>query len=208
MRFGKSSPCVLTAAACLLAVAACGSDGTTGATPSPAASAPAASKPSTERGVTACAASQLRIALTDTGALAGQAGGYLRFTNVSRATCSLTGWPVVTGVTASGKITPFRHARSTMFGAWRYSAPLPVVTLAPGNSAYTVVAADDQPAGSQTGCPAPDVRLRVAVPGNQSATLVSAWLPGAGSYLPACTSVSGSPTGEISAITTLSRLAH
>lgn len=206
MRFGKTAPSVLTAAACVLAIAACGRLGAPGVTAGSATTGAATT--GTKGGVTACAASQLRIALTDTGALAGQAGGYLRFTNDSRATCSLTGWPVVAGVTASGKVTPFRHARSTMFGAWQYSAPLPVVTLAPGNSAYTVVAADDQPAGSQAACPAPDVRLRVAAPGNKSTMLISAWLPGAGSYLPACTSVSGSPTGEVSAITTLSRLAH
>jgi hypothetical protein len=223
MRFRKTASGVLATAACVLAITACGRPGAPGAAAGPVASratatagrtaGAASSGPSTaagraKGGVTACAASQLRIVLTYTGAVAGQAGGYLRFTNDSRATCSLTGWPVVAGVTAGGKVTTFRHARSTMFGAWQYSAPLPVVTLRPGNSAYTVVAADDQPAGSQTGCPAPDVRLRVAAPGDGSATLISAWLPGARTYLPACTSVNGSPTGETSAITTLSRLAH
>jgi hypothetical protein len=38
--------------------------------------------------------------------------------------------------------------------------------------------------------------------------VVSAWLPGARSYLPSCTSITGSTTGEVSAITPLSGLAH
>ena len=76
-------------------------------------------------------------------------------TNDSGTPCHLTGWPVVTGLTAAGTATPLRHAQSTMFGAWQYAAPPPVVTLQPGDSAYAVVAADDQPAGNNAHCPAP-----------------------------------------------------
>ena len=122
--------------------------------------------------------------------------------------CHLTGWPAVTGLSAAGTATPLRHAQSTMFGAWHYVAPPPVVTLQPGNSAYAVVAADDQPARANTRCPAPYVRLQVSPPGDSQSVTISAWLPGAGSFLPACTSADGSPTAETSAITTLSSLPH
>jgi hypothetical protein len=167
-------------------------------------------------GVRACTTAQLKITLTNTGALGGQAGGYLRFTNSGGSACSLTGWPVVAGLTAGGKATEFRHARSTMYGAWQYSAPLPVLTLRPGSSGYAVVAADDLPAGARTSCPAPDVRLRVSAPGSTSGStsgsehgvLISAWLPGARSYLPTCLSAAGAQTGEVSAVTTLARLPH
>jgi hypothetical protein len=206
MRFHRTATCALAAAACVLAIAACGSPGAASGPATPQVRTGTTTGRTTAGSVTACGASQLRIALTNTGALGGQAGGYLRFTNDSRATCSLTGWPVVAGVTASGKTTTFRHAQSTMFGAWQYSAPLPMVTLRPGNSAYAVVAADDQPVGTQTRCPAPDISLRVAAPDTSSAVRVSAWLPGAVSYLPTCTSDNGSPTSETSAITTLSKL--
>ena len=120
----------------------------------------------------------------------------------------MTGWPVVTGLTAAGTATPLRHAESTMFGAWHYAVPPPVVTLHSGESAYAVVAADDQPAGDSTRCPAPYVRLRVSPPGGSGSVVISAWLSGAGSYLPACPSVNGSPTAETSTITTLSSLPH
>ncbi|MGO8888595.1 MAG: DUF4232 domain-containing protein [Streptosporangiaceae bacterium] len=156
----------------------------------------------------ACVTSQLKISITDTGALAGQAGGYLKFTNDSRTVCRMSGWPVVIALTATGRSTRLQHVQSTMFGAWHYTAPPPVITLRPGDSAYAVVAADDNAAGGSTHCPAPYVRLRVSPPGDSENVTISAWLPGAVSYLPACTSADGSPTAGTSTITTLSSLPH
>ena len=206
------------AAACGLMLTACGSHSAPGtatsATPTVSATAtptvsptatPGSPSPATNQ---ACVTSQLNVSLSNTGALAGQAGGYLRFTNHSRTPCRMSGWPVVTGLTAAGTATPLKHAHSTMFGAWQYTAPPPVVTLRPGDSAYAVVVADNQPAGNSTHCPAPYVRLRVSPPGDAGTVTVSAWLPGAGSYLPSCTSADGSPTAATSTITTLASLPH
>jgi hypothetical protein len=95
-----------------------------------------------------------------------------------------------------------------MFGAWQFASPMPVVDLPPGKSAYAVVAADDNPAGSAASCPAPYVKLRVTAPGSSASTTLSAWLPGANSYLPTCTSITGRPTDMISDIVPLSSLAH
>ena len=172
---------------------------------SPAATSPGSSSPAS---VDACVTSQLKISIVDTGALAGQAGGYLRFTNDSSTPCRMSDWPAVTGLTATGKATRLRNLQSTMFGAWHYTAPPPVVTLQPGDSAYAVVAADDHPAGGNAHCPAPYVRLRVSPPGDSGSVTISALLPGAGSYLPSCTSANGSPTAGTSTITTLSSLPH
>ena len=184
----------LAAAACGLALTACGSQHA----PEAASSA----------SIGACVTSQLKISITNTGALAGQAGGYLKFTNGSRTVCRMSGWPVVIALTATGRATRLQHVQSTMFGAWHYTAPPPVVTLRPGDSAYAVVAADDNAAGGNTHCPAPYVRLRVSPPGDSENVTISAWLPGAVSYLPACTSADGSPTAGTSTITTLSSLPH
>jgi hypothetical protein len=177
----------------------------TASTSTPAPSTPASSAPAA---VASCTTGQLSITLTNTGALAGQAGGYLKFTNDASTTCRITGWPTVAGLTAAGRATTFRQARSTMYGAWQYAAPLPVVTLRHGDSAYAVVAADDNPAGTQSSCPSPDVRLRVAAPGSQRTVTISAWLPGARTYLPTCASINGTTVNETSAITTLSALPH
>lgn len=192
--------------ACAATVAACASQQTQSQGPPPVV---ASKTPATATdAVTSCTTAQLTITLTNTGALAGQAGGYLKFTNDTSATCRITGYPSVAGLTSTGRATTFRQARSTMFGAWQYSTPLPVVTLRPGESAYAVVAADDNPAGTQSSCPSPDVHLRVAAPGSQSTVVISAWLPGARTYLPTCASISGAPVDETSTVTTLSALPH
>jgi hypothetical protein len=221
----RSLAVTVVAAACGLVLAACGSVPAPGSAPAasgspsgastPAASSPPSAptasppaSPSAAGGLAACATSQLKVALTYTGALGGQAGGYLRFTNDGSAACQMRGWPAVVAVTAAGTATPLRRAHSTMYGAWQEPSPLPALTLAPGASAYAVVAAADQPAGSATACPAPYVRLRVTPPGGSAAVVVSAYLPGARTYLPSCAAINGSATGEVSAITPLSGLPH
>ena len=208
----------LAVAACGLVMTACGSQsspdaassagspaGSSAGSSTPAATSPGSPSPAS---VEACVTSQLKISMVDTGALAGQAGGYLRFTNDSRTPCRMSDWPAVTGLTATGKATRLRNLQSTMFGAWHYTAPAPVVTLQPGDSAYAVVAAADHPTGGNAQCPAPYVLLRVSPPGDSGSVTISARLPGAGSYLPSCTSADGSPTAGTSAITTLSSLPH
>ena len=199
----------LAAAACGLVMTACGSQSSPGAASFAASSTPAGTSPgSSPASVDACVTSQLKISIIDTGALAGQAGGSLRFSNDGRTRCRMSEWPAVTGLTATGKATRLRNLQSTMFGAWHYTAPAPVVTLQPGDSAYAVVAADDHPAAGSSHCPAPYVLLRVSPPGGSGSVTISARLPGASSYLPSCTSANGSPTAGTSAITTLSSLPH
>jgi hypothetical protein len=189
---------------------ACGSQSPPGAASSATSSAGKATSTGSPSavGVDACATSQLKVSLTNTTAQAGQAGGYLKFTNDSGTPCRMSGWPAVVGLTATGQAARLRHMQSSMFGAWHYTAPPPVVTLHPGDSAYAIVAAADKPAGGSNRCPAPYVRLRVSPPGDSGSVTISAWLPGAASYLPACASASGSPTAGTSTITTLSSLPH
>jgi Domain of unknown function (DUF4232) len=192
---------VLALAASGLVMTACGNQNSPGA-------ASSSRSPGSPSAAGACVTSELKISLTATGALAGQAGGYLKFTNDSGTPCRMSGWPVVIGLTAAGKAARLEHLQSSMFGAWHYTAPPPVVTLRPGNSAYAIVAADDKPAGGNSSCPAPYVRLQVSPPGDSEKMTISAWLPGAVSYLPACTAADGSPTAGTSTITTLSSLPH
>lgn len=200
---------VLAVAASGLVMTACGSQNAPGvASSSNAASSPNTTVSPGSPSAAACVTSELKISLTNTGALAGQAGGYLKFTNDSGTQCRMSGWPVVIGLTAGGQATRLGRMQSSMFGAWHYTSPPPVITLQPGNSAYAIVAADDKPAGNSSRCPAPYARLRVSPPGDSGTVTISAWLPGAVSYLPACTSADGSPTAGTSTITTLSSLPH
>lgn len=193
----------LTVSACALVIAGCG---VSSSDPTSTASTPSSPVPTLSTS-SSCTTTQLQVSLTNTGALGGQAGGYLRFTNDGTTACQIEGWPAVVALTASGQATTLKHAQSTMYGAWHVPAPLPVLKLQPGESAYAVVAADDQPAGTAS-CAAPYVRLRVSPPGSSSSVVISAYLPGARTDLPACAAVNGSPTGEISAISPLSSLPH
>jgi Domain of unknown function (DUF4232) len=199
---GTAGAITVSGAACALALAACGTApanrGTSAGAGSPAASSAAAPSPAADA---ACTLAHLTVAMTNTGALAGQAGGYLKFTNNGTTTCRLGGWPTVLAQTAAGSATTLKHARSTMYGAWQAPDPLPVVKLRPGGSAYAVVASDEQPAGTSATCPAPYVRLRVSPPGSSASTVVSAYLPDAKTYLPSCAAANGSPSAEVSAIT-------
>ena len=172
----------------------------------PTSPASPAGTPKLPSAVGACVTPELEISLIHTTAVAGQAGGYLKFTNDSGAPCRMSGWPAVTGLTATRHATRLRHMQSSMFAAWHYTSPPPAVTLQPGHSAYAIVAADDKPAGGNARCPAPYVRLRVSPPGDSGTVTISGWLPGAASYLPACTSADGAPTAGTSTITTLSSL--
>lgn len=202
---GTAGALAVSAAACAFTLAACGSAPAPGsASPAASSTAPSGSAPSSTpsgSATAACTPARLKITLTHTGALAGQAGGYLSFTNDGTTTCQLTGWPTVVAQTAAGSATTLKHAHSTMFGAWQEASPLPVVTLQPGGSAYAVVVSDDHPAGTSTNCPAPFVRLRVSPPGSSASQVVSAYLPGAKIYLPSCAAASGSPSAEASAVT-------
>ena len=215
---------VLAIAACGLATAGCASQNAPAAASSPApasasapAGAPSAAAPSSgtpsaaspSAGSSAasgsCDAAQLKISLTHTGALAGQAGGYLEFTNAGSTPCRMSGWPAVDradgrgpdhvaaahaiehvrrvalqfagtdGEPAAGRLPPTRSWPPTTSPPEAAPAPRAVHTPA------------GEPAGrfgkrrpSPRGCPAPN------------------------SYLPACAAADGSPTAGTSTVTTLS----
>lgn len=168
------------------ALAACGVSPAGGGSPasgqnsgpgSPRASAAAAT----------CRAADLRLSLVHAGAAGGTAGAFLKFTNAGGGLCSLSGFPVVRGITADGEWSvPFKPAHNTMWGGWTYHPPAPVVTLRPGDSAYAVVDGTDNPVGGATSCPPPFRKFSVAPPGSGGSLRVSAWLSYQGFYMPDC----------------------
>jgi hypothetical protein len=158
----------------------------TSATGASASATPSSSSPPAVS-LHACGAARLAITLTGTDAVDGQAGGYLTFTNDGGSTCLISGWPTVTGVTSTGTATALVHTTSSIFAAWKATSPPPVIHLAPGQSAYAIVAGADHPAGNVTSCLAPYVRLRVSPPGSTASTTLAFPVP----YLPRCPSITG-----------------
>lgn len=153
------------------------------------ASAPASGAPGAGH-TAACRASQLKITLARSGAGLGHVTGHLRFTNQSSTPCHLMGWPAVSGVTAARKTGTAAHTRTPWSGP--AITTIPLVTLGPRESAEAVLNASDNPRRAG-GCPPPYKWLRVTPPGGTQSTMVSAWIPYLGAYLPACSALDVSP---------------
>ena len=146
--------------------------------------------------------------MTHAGAVTGELGGYVRFTNRGPGTCRLSGWPTVTAVgPGTGRAVARRAVHGMMFGAWQYTSSLPAVVLRPGASGYVVVENGDNPVYGTAPC-AHYRWLDIVPPGNARGTRVSAWLAVDDAYLPACTAFNGKPEIEVSAIVPRSDVAH
>ncbi|MDH6132471.1 hypothetical protein P3T37_001856 [Kitasatospora sp. MAA4] len=120
-------------------------------------------------GTPACSSSQLTAALTNSGVGAGQYYADLVFTNTSATTCTLTGYPGVSYVTANGVQSGNPAARSA-------GNPQTVVTLKPHGTATAQLHDSNGISGySPSQCDlSPADGLRVYPPG-QTAALFVPW---------------------------------
>jgi hypothetical protein len=193
-------------AASLAAVVAAGVTGCTGpaitgaqhtASPAPRATAvvpagsprsPEAASPGT-RAAPGCRRRQLKIRIIHGGPAAGTVGADIGFINDGSTPCRLAGWPALMAVGPAGRAA----ARRTLaeFAGPALTRP-PVVTISPGARAVAVLAGPDAPVPGATTCPPPYRWLRVTLPGDTRATVISAWIPSSGD-VPACGRIEISP---------------
>jgi len=156
-------------------------------------------------GANGCRVGSLAISLVRTGAVMGEEGGLLRFTNGTRTACRISGWPVVTAVEAGGRTISSTHATGGMmlFG-WNGLAgrALPRLKLAPGGSAYAILASGDTPIGKNPPPSCPTARrLIVTAPESRGTANLSGWLRSDATGLPLCDRVTlVSPVLRLSAI--------
>ena len=155
-----------------------------------APSSPSGPGPPGPAAVPVCPARQLKIRMIYGGPAAGTVGGVLGLTNQGREACRLAGWPVLVALGPSGRTTAARTLG--VFGGPALGRP-PVVTIRPGAQAVAVLTVADAPGPGLTTCPPPYRRLRVTPPGRSRSSVISAWIPHYGAYLPACYRVSISP---------------
>jgi len=148
----------VAAAVCAIALPACA------ATPSPAASGSAAA-------IGQCTGSadlSLKIPDTKAAEVAGLTNYTLDFTNTSKSTCSVSGYPYVSMVNKKGGQlgSPAGHGLMTI---------APLVRLAPGATAHTVLTYRNSKITSGRGCGpvATASRLRVFVAGQKLALYTS-----------------------------------
>jgi hypothetical protein len=103
----------------------------------------------------ACSASQLAVSATPLGAAAGHIGFALLFRNTGSATCTLTGYPGVAGLNASGQqVTQAIRMVNAYMGGYQGPPPPRPVILQAGATASATVQGTDVPSGNQTTCPA------------------------------------------------------
>ena len=119
----------------------------------------------------ACRSNQLHIAFTSGGAGLGHVALLIRFTNVSRRSCSLSGYPTILLHNATGSTA--MNARKTQngylggLGQTSTQRTLPSVTLKSRTGVASVmVEGTDNPVGSATSC-VTLTKLALTLPGQQ-----------------------------------------
>ncbi len=105
-------------------------------------------------GTPRCNNEQVAVSDTGGGGAAGHENQVLVFTNDSRSVCTLTGYPGVAGLNSAGQqaVQAHRSLGGYMGGLAPGVTALPVVALAPGQTASAIVEGTDNPLGSQP-CP-------------------------------------------------------
>ena len=131
-----------------------------------------------------CTTAQLKVRVSRWFVGLTHTGGHVAFTNRGHATCRLTGWPSLVGVTGAGTAKAAVHVRSTWYGP--YAKGVPIVTLRRGQTAEAAFSGSDVPPPGRKTCSPPFRRLRVTPPGSSRAVQLSAWFPPLGRYLPGC----------------------
>jgi len=148
---------------------ASGSDATSPSTP---ATSSTANHAPTKAGPAACKATQLKITSGGPDAGAGQVYLPVVFTNISAATCTLTGYPGVAGLNAAGHQI-VQAGRDT-------TSKVVAITLKPGKKASAAIHAANVPSGTATSCPPSYAAVLVTPPNTTTSTKLVALLPSCG----------------------------
>ena len=154
-----------------------------------------------------CRTADLLVSVTNTGAAAGNVGGYLLFENTTAEACTLQGAPALTAMTVAGVATRARVAAVVGTPFPSITEP-PLVILEPGDKAFAAYGGSDD-SGSTATCLPPYHTFQVTPPGNT----VSVDLPAFNSWLdqdqPSCAGIDVSviaPVSEVQQFTDLSSL--
>lgn len=146
----------------------------------------------------ACAGSELKVTVFGGAAATASIAGEIGFTNAGVAPCRLAGYPVVTGVTASGAQVSAGHLASTEFGPG--TAGITAVLLAPHATAVAVVVGNDVLGACASGTEPTFRYLRIRPPGSAAGITASALLPALGAYLPDCGKIGVTPVASAASV--------
>jgi hypothetical protein len=159
---GSSSPTTSTSSTATPSSTTTTTTTTTTRTTSSSAAAHAAS--------TACVSGQISVTAGAGGAGLGHVGVVLRFRSTASETCTLSGYPGATLVTAGGRDVPARRTRNGYLGGLAAaSGLLPVVHVLPGHTVSAYLEGLDSDA-AHGGGPCPRYAHLLVTPPNQTVT--------------------------------------
>jgi hypothetical protein len=159
---GSSSPTPSTSSTATATSTTTTTTTTTTRTTSSSAAAHAAS--------TACVSGQISVTAGAGGAGLGHVGVVLRFRSTASETCTLSGYPGATLVTAGGRDVPARRTRNGYLGGLAAaSGLLPVVHVLPGHTVSAYLEGLDSDA-AHGGGPCPRYAHLLVTPPNQTVT--------------------------------------
>jgi hypothetical protein len=119
---------------------------------------------------TACVSGQISVTAGAGGAGLGHVGVVLRFRSTASVTCTLSGYPGATFVTAGGRDVPARRTRNGYLGGLATaSALVPVVRVAPGQTVSALLEGLDSDA-AHGGGPCPRYSHLLVTPPNETVT--------------------------------------
>jgi hypothetical protein len=119
---------------------------------------------------TACVSGQISVTAGASGAGLGHVGVVLRFRSTASDTCTLSGYPGATLVTAGGRDVPARRTRNGYLGGLAAaSSLLPVVHVLPGHTVSAYLEGLDSDA-AHGGGPCPRYAHLLVTPPNQTVT--------------------------------------
>ncbi|HVC14496.1 MAG TPA: DUF4232 domain-containing protein [Acidimicrobiales bacterium] len=145
----------------------------------PTSSSTPTSTTSAAPGTTRCTFADLSISHGQGGAGLGHEGGPLLFKNTGSSTCTLSGYPGVAALNATGQqVSQAQRSPNGYLGGMETgSTAPPVVTLAPGATASALVEGTDVPEGTASSCPTYPALL-VTPPTSTHSQRVTLPLPG------------------------------
>lgn len=165
--------------------------------PSPSMSAPAtpttstSAGPSATAGTTTCAAAQLAVKADGSGAATGHSELLLQITNTGAGTCTLSGFPAVTGRLQSGETVHGVDTDSVFIGMVNPGSRPGPVSLASGAHAWVPLNFSDNPVNGAASC-ATFASFSVTLPGVEGTFTVKASNSGTGSA-PDCAGIEVPP---------------
>jgi hypothetical protein len=167
----------------MAALAGCGSSSPATTSSSSATSTPPAtitttttttrttsSRPAAHAASTACVSGTISVTATGGGAGLGHVGTVLRFRSTASVTCTLSGYPGATLVTAGGRNVPAHRTRNGYLGGLaNASASVPAVHVLPGHTVSAYLEGLDSDA-AHGGGPCPHFTHLLVTPPNQTVT--------------------------------------